>query len=315
MAVRYRYTARVSNLPCCIHTADMEMTRILVTGAQGLLGITLVAYLQASSHDVVRHVRKGDGDVHADLADAGQVHAMLDKIQPGVIVNLAASTNVDECERKPQNAYLSNVKIVENLTKWIHDDGDRSHLVQLSTDQVYDGVGAHKEDDVTLVNYYAFSKYAGELVAATVPSTILRTNFFGPSRCPGRVSLSDWLFESLRQQKLITVFDDVQFSPLSMATLSKMIELVIREKPVGVFNLGSHEGMSKADFAFAFAEELGCYTRTMTRSTTDKATFLKTYRPKDMRMDSSKFEKLLGVKLPLLRDELKRVAREYHDVT
>lgn len=281
----------------------MALTRTLVTGAQGLLGSTLVPHLQARGFDVICHARNRDGYMHADLSDANQVSAMLDKIKPDTIVNLAALTNVDECERNPQQAYLANVKVVENLAKWIRDGGNECHLVQLSTDQVYDGVGPHKEDEITLPNYYAFSKYAGELAAAKISSTILRTNFFGPSLCPGRTSLSDWLVESLRQEKPITVFDDIQFSPLSLQSLVELMELVIAQRQQGIFNLGSKEGMSKAGFAFTLAEALKLPTNHMSRGISDKVK-LTAYRPKDMRMDSSRFEHTFGVKLPTLKEEI-----------
>ena len=42
---------------------------------------------------------------------------------------------------------------------------------------------------------------------------------------------------------------------------------------------------------------------------------LKAYRPKDMRMDSSKFETLSGVKLPNLSDLIKLLAEEYNEIT
>jgi dTDP-4-dehydrorhamnose reductase len=221
---------------------------------------------------------------------------------------------VDRCETQPNQAYLANVRIVENIAGWIKQEKTPCHLAHISTDQVYDGASPHAEEQVTLTNYYAFSKYAGELAAASVPSTILRTNFFGRSHCAKRASLSDWLFRSLSNGDPIQVFDDVLFNPLSMITLSEIIKLIIQKKPIGVFNLGSHEGMSKADFAYAFAEELNLSTSAMTRTSTDQVTFLKTYRPKDMRMDCSKFEKILGIKLPFLRDEIKRAAKEYCEV-
>ena len=291
------------------------MKTILVTGATGLLGSSLVPLINQRGYSVKVHARSGDIDCHADLSIPEAVLKLLDKIKPEVIVNLVGLTDVDRCEELPNQAYLANVRTVENIVTWIKQEKAPCHLVHVSTDQVYDGNGAQAEEQVTLTNYYAFSKYAGELAAARVPSTILRTNFFGRSHCAKRVSLTDWLYRSLSNGDDIQVFDDVLFSPLSMTTLSEMIELIIRKKSVGVFNLGSHVGMSKADFAFAFAEELDRPTRTMTRTTTDKVTFLKTYRPKDMRMDSLKFENILGVKLPFLRDEIKRVVREYHEIT
>ena len=287
--------------------------KVLLLGSAGLFGSTLVPFLGSRGHEVKTHSRGDGAQYQVDLNDPNDAKELLEKIQPKVIVNLVGLTDVDRCETHPNQAYLANVQNVENIVGWIRQRKSRCHLVHLSTDQVYDGVSPHAEERVTLTNYYAFSKYAGELAAASVPSTIFRTNFFGRSRCAKRGSLTDWLFRSLTNSDPIQVFDDVFFTPLTMATLSDLVDLTIQNKPVGVFNVGSHAGMSKADFAFTFAEELDLSTRAMTRTSTDQATFLKTYRPKDMRMDCSKFEKTLGVKLPLLKDEIKLVAKEYRE--
>lgn len=285
--------------------------KVLLLGSAGLLGSTLLPMLSARGYDVITHSRSDDTHYQVDLTHSQHTRELFDEVQPEVIINLAGLTNVDMCEANPNEAYLANVRAVENITAWITKAKSLCHLVQISTDQVYDSSGLHEESRVSLENYYAFSKYAGELAAANVPSTILRTNFFGYSQCARRVSLTDWLFRSLSNNEPIQVFDDVLFNPISMDTLSEMIELVIREKPVGVFNLGSHEGMSKADFAFSFAEELDYSTDIMTRTSTDQAAFLNAYRPKNMQMDCAKFENALRVKLPHLKDEIKRVSRDY----
>lgn len=284
---------------------------ILLLGSTGLLGSTLSPFLSSRGYEVKTHGRSEGAQFQADLNDPKEVNKLLGKIQADIIINLVGLTDVDLCEKQPNQAYLVNVRIVENIAGWIKQKKTSCHLVHISTDQVYDGVNLHAEELVTLTNYYAFSKYAGELAAASVPSTILRTNFFGRSHCAKRVSLTDWIFHSLSNNDSIQVFDDVLFSPLSMSTLSEMIELSVRNKLLGVFNLGSHDGMSKADFAYAFADELDLSTHAMKRTTTDQVTFLKTYRPKGMRMNSAKFENTLGIKLPQLKDEIKRVAKEY----
>jgi dTDP-4-dehydrorhamnose reductase len=286
--------------------------KILILGGSGMLGASLIPILRGNGHEVEFHGHTKPAKYNADISDANDAFKLLDLISPSVIVNLVGLTDVERCEAQPNEAFLANVRTVENIAGWIKKTPS-CYLVHISTDQVYDGVKQHDEQQVTLTNYYAFSKYAGELAAASAPSAILRTNFFGRSRCAKRASLTDWLFRSLSNSDPIQVFDDVLFSPLSMTTLSSMIELIIQKKPLGVFNLGSHGGMSKADFAFVFAEELKLSTCTMTRTTTKQVTFLKTYRPKDMRMDCSKIENMLGVKLPLLKDEIKQVTKEYYE--
>lgn len=284
---------------------------ILLLGSTGLLGSTLLPSLQAHGYDVKAHSRSGETQYNVNLSERSATHSLLDSIKPAVIINLAGLTNVDTCEANPNAAFLANVLAVENISNWILNSGSPCHLIQISTDQVYDSAGLHEETHVSLQNCYAFSKYAGELAASRVPGTILRTNFFGLSQCSGRSSLTDWLYQSLSSHQSIQVFDDVQFNPVSMDTLAGIIELVIREKPVGIYNLGSHGGMSKADFAFSFADALDYPTASMTRSSSDQATFINAYRPKDMRMDCSKLESTLQVKLPHLIDEIKSVSRNY----
>jgi dTDP-4-dehydrorhamnose reductase len=286
---------------------------ILITGATGLLGSTMVPWLRAHGKQVVTHARRTSADYSADLSDRNETFAMLEKVKPSVIINLVGLTSVERCQEQPNESYLVNTRTVENLAQWMRAAGSACHLVQISTDQVYDGPERHDETQVTLTNNYAFSKYAGELAALLVPSTVLRTNFVGRSKVDTRESLTDWVYNSMSGKKQVQVLQDVYFSPLSMATLVRMIALVIEQKPLGVFNLGSHEGMSKADFDFAFARELNLPTETMTRIDSAQAQFLKAYRPKDMRMDCSKIEQALGVTLPTLLEEIKNVAREYDE--
>jgi dTDP-4-dehydrorhamnose reductase len=291
------------------------MDNILITGATGLLGSSLLPYLKNCGYKVITHARTTLADFMFDMSDRVNTYKMLQQIQPSVIINLVSLTSVEQCEEQVDLAYLANTRTVENLTYWLLTSRQNCHLVQISTDHVYDGVGLHTEDEITITNNYSFSKYAGELVATRVPSTILRTNFVGRSRVKHRESLTDWVYTSMSERKAVNVLDDVYFSPLSITVLVEMIELVLTKKPIGIYNLGSHFGMSKADFDFAFAERLKLPTSTMTRIEMDKATFFKAYRPKNMLMDSSKFENTLCVKLPHLTDIIEQVSQEYDEIS
>lgn len=291
------------------------MERVLITGATGLLGSSLVPHLKDCGYYVVTHAHTTQADFMFDLAGRIKCYQVLEQIQPSVIINLVSLTSVELCEEQVNVAYKTNTRTVENIVHWIESAKEGCHLVQISTDQVYDGAVLHNEDEVTLTNIYAFSKYAGELSATRVPSTILRTNFVGRSKASYRESLTDWVYNSITSGKHVQVLDDVYFSPLSITKLVEMIELVVQKKPIGIYNLGSHNGMSKADFDFAFAECLKLPTNTMKRIETSQATFLKAYRPKDMRMDSSRFENAFGIELPNLNDLIKQMALEYYAIT
>jgi dTDP-4-dehydrorhamnose reductase len=288
------------------------MTKILVTGATGLLGTTLVPWLRHCGHAVLRHGLRADADYQADLCDYEPAAAMLDHCRPECIINLVALTDVDLCERRPHDAYRLNVASVAHLCRWVRSSATAScHLVQLSTDQLYDGNGPHRESAVTIRNTYAFSKIAAESIAVGVLSTVIRTNFFGRSRCPTRSSFSDWIYDSVRADRSLSLFEDVLFSPLSLVTLCDMIERVVRLRPLGVFNVGAAGGLSKADFAYAFAAALGLPTTQLRREQSSSARQLVAYRPKDMRMDSSLFERAMGLRLPTVADEIASQRTEY----
>lgn len=292
------------------------MQTILITGATGLLGSSLVPYLRDAGYSVITHAHKSRcADILGDLSDGSRACEILEKVKPSIIINLASLTSVELCEDQANLAYLTNTCTVENLVRWIESSGLDCHLVQISTDHIYGGIGLHVEDSVSLTNTYAFSKYAGELAARRVPSTILRTNFVGRSKLSDRESLTDWVYNSIIAKRHVQVLSDVYFSPLSIAKLVEMIELVVQKRLIGVYNLGSHNGMSKADFDFSFAEALKLPTNTMTRIEAKQALFLKANRPKDMRMDCSKFENDFDVKLPNLSDLIYQISKEYDEVT
>jgi dTDP-4-dehydrorhamnose reductase len=277
--------------------------RILVFGATGMLGSSLVPALRAAGHEVVAH-----GQSSVDLLRADKVLAALAPAHAQVAVNLVGLTNVDACETDPQAAWRLNVRTAENVARACAQHA--VHLVHVSTDQVYSGAGPHAEPDALPGNYYAQTKCAGELAVQPAGATVLRTNFVGRSLHPTRRSLTDWLVQSLRQQARIPVFDDVLFSPLCMATLCRMIERLAVLRPAGVFNLGARNGMSKADFAFAFARAFGAPTDSLQRVSLDSAG-LKAWRPRDMRMDCRSIEAVLGQPMPDLAGEIELAAKEH----
>lgn len=281
-----------------------------MTGSTGLLGSSLVPYLRSSGLDVVTHAHSQTADLSFDLSSKAETFEGLDKVKPSMILNLVGLTSIEVCEDEPNKAYSINTRTVENISSWIMERG-ACHLVHVSTDQLYDGEGPHPEEPVTLTNTYALTKYAGELAALRVPSTIIRTNFVGRSKNPIRESLSDWVYNSMSRGKSVQVVADVFFSPLSIKTLSRTMSEILAKKPEGVFNLGSREGMSKADFNFLLAERMNLPAHTMERVNRADCHFFKVYRPGDMRMDSSRIEKALGTTLPALHEEIKLIADEY----
>lgn len=290
------------------------MSTVIVFGASGLLGASLMPVLRARGHTVLAQSRRPGEDLYLDPSDRAVVASALARYRPDAVVNLVATTNVDLCETQTELAWQANAGVVDAIAYGIAACGGvqelRPHLVHVSTDQVYDGAGPHAEDEVHPINVYGLSKYTGELLAERVGATILRSNFYGRSRCIGRVSFSDWLVRSLREKKHITVFDDVKFSAIHMDTLCDLIARSIDSRPAGIFNAGCRDGISKARFALALADSLDLPIDNVKVGNSADAAF-KARRPLDMTLQVTRLEAALHLQCPAIWAEIAHTAKEY----
>ena len=188
----------------------------------------------------------------------------------------------------------------------------KTHLIQLSTDHLYDSIIPNKEDDISIKNVYAMTKFLGEIEAAEVKSTILRVNFISRQYLSKKNTLSDWVIKSIKKRKKIYLYKDVYFSPLYALNLAQIILKIIPLKIIGTFNLGTKNGISKSNFIKKFLKKLNLkLTNYEIISINDK--FLKVLRPRDMRMNVTKFEKTFKISLPRINDEINCLVNEYKE--
>lgn len=278
--------------------------RLIVTGASGLLGPYLME--AAGALGEVAGVARRDTDVVVDLADASLVTRHLDEMRPDVVIHAAAWTDIERCEQDPEGAERANVLPAANLAEAMPEE---TRLVFLSTDQVYaDEPGLKREGIAELpVNEYGRSKLRGERAACRHKNTVvLRCNLFGPSRTPGRSSLSDWVVKNLAENKEIGLFTDSFFSPLHMETLAAAVCHMAIAEVRGTYNLGCRNGRSKRDFAYLVASHLGLpFTSARDARASDIPD--RAPRPKDLRMDVSRIEAILGRPMPSLEEEIAKL--------
>ena len=125
-----------------------------------------------------------------------------------------------------------------------------------------------------------------------------------------RDSFSDWIFKSLKNEKIISLAHDIQFSPLSIESLCDILNIILIKRYNGKYNVGSKNGFSKYKFAIKFAEILNLDQKLIKKVTYNDINFF-AKRNKDMRMKVSKFEKKFNVVLPNLDNEIKKISLEY----
>ena len=145
-----------------------SMTRWLVTGAGGMLGLDVLAAL--ADRDVVACTR-----LDLDVTDAEAVQTTIDQTRPDVVVNCAAWTAVDEAEEHEDTAFSVNAVGPANLARACAMRS--AALVHVSTDYVFDGLARspYAEDSpLHPRSAYGRTKAAGEwAVRAILPCAVV----------------------------------------------------------------------------------------------------------------------------------------------
>jgi len=132
--------------------AITQVKKVLILGAYGMLG-----------HDLQRvfpgAVLKGHD---LDITDAKKISETIRDIQPALVINAAAYTDVDGCENNPDRAFAVNGEALRPLARSCRDTG--ACLVHYSTDYIFDGTKtSYREDETTNpLNVYGASKLLGE---------------------------------------------------------------------------------------------------------------------------------------------------------
>jgi dTDP-4-dehydrorhamnose reductase len=148
--------------------------RVLVTGVTGQVGGALVAGLSEQAVIVAADRTR------LDLSHIEQIPAILDQLEPELIINPAAYTAVDRAEDERELAFRINADAPAAMAHWAAGRG--VPLIHFSTDYVFDGSGDRpwREDDpVAPLSVYGASKLAGETAIRAVggPHLIIRTQW------------------------------------------------------------------------------------------------------------------------------------------
>jgi dTDP-4-dehydrorhamnose reductase len=273
---------------------------ILVFGATGLLGQALVAEGRRRGMRLVGAARKNT-DYAIDLADARQIADLIAAMTPTLVINAAANTNLDSCERDPGEAYLVNGRAVAVMVDQCRTVGAR--FVQVSTDHFFAGDGAkpHTESaPVTLVNEYARSKYAGEGFArALAGSLVLRTNITGFRGWIGQPTFVEWAIDALVNRRPLKLFDDFYTSTIDVGAFSRLLFDLVDAEATGLLNLASRTVSSKLQFIRKLAAALGVH---LDWAESASVRDLPIPRAESAGLDVSRAERLLGHSLPTLDD-------------
>ena len=223
--------------------------RVLITGAGGQLGVDLVEHCSAAGDDVTA----ADRSV-VDITDADAVAALLDDVRPDVVINAAAYTAVDACETDVEGATAVNATAVGNLRSAC--DAVEAHLVQVSTDYVFDGTldRPYVETDATNPqSVYGRTKLAGEIAAGDA-AAVVRTSWVCGEHGNNMVKL---ILRLAGGDTPLAFVDDQRGCPTFTADLAPALRTLAVERRAGTFHLTNAGPVSWYEFVADILEAAG----------------------------------------------------------
>lgn len=223
--------------------------KIVVTGANGMLGTDLSAILR-SEFDVFGL------DIHnCNILHEEQLHDVISAYQPDVIIHTAAYTDVDRAETDQEAARQLNVAGTRHVAAAARDC--RAKIVYISTDYVFDGRknAPYTEDDQTNpLGVYGKTKYQGEQeiqrLMTQIPQgfLIIRTAWLYGRHGKNFVSA---VLQRVEQQQPLRVVNDQTGSPTYTKDLAQGIRALLKRGASGIVHVTNSGQCTWYDFAKA----------------------------------------------------------------
>jgi len=235
---------------------------VLITGSNGLLGKQLRVLLEKNNFFIIATSLGADrltSHTHKylelDIECPKKCNYVLNKYKPSIIINTAAMTNVDECEKKQKKCFHINTNSIRNFIPYV--DTNNTHFIQISTDMVFDGKkGNYNEEDIcSPINFYGTSKLAAEsIVLSNMPTcTILRTSLLYAAAGDNFLT---WTRNKLINNIPLNIVDDQYRTPTYVYDLAMAILQVIECKKYGLYHISSGENLSIFDIVCNIAKHL-----------------------------------------------------------
>ncbi len=243
---------------------DKENRKILLTGANGLLGQkTTEVFARETEHELILTDLSPKAEEprkftyhELDITNKEAVKEFVKIHKPEIIINAAAYTNVDGCETEREISWRVNVDAVKNLI--IASRINSSKIIHISTDYIFDGVHGGYDENSTPnpLSFYGKAKLASEnaLIASGVEFTLIRTMIiYGYGKNVKR-NFALWLVDKLGNNESVTIVDDQYGMPTMVDDLGLALNRIVEREKTGIYNVCGSEYISRYDFALKLVD-------------------------------------------------------------
>ena len=219
------------------------MLKVWIVGSGGQIGTAINAVLDPLEIEVFNTDKN-----ELDITETDEVLSFGEINRPDVIINCAAVTDTELCEKEPELAYRVNALGARNLSIVARKVGAK--MVQLSTDDVFDGLSKKpysEFDDTNPTTVYGRSKRAGEnyVKEFTHKHFIIRSNWvYGEGN-----NFVTRVLDAADQGKPLAVASDQFGSPTSAKDLARIILYLIRTNEYGTYHATCKGTCNRYEFA------------------------------------------------------------------
>jgi len=247
------------------------------------------------------------GSSELDIKDREDVATKLGRLKPTIVLNAAAYTDVDGCERNQELAHAVNAAGPAHLAEACRQIG--AIVVHFSTDFIFDGTACRPyqpQDSANPISVYGHSKWNGEeaIRQACVDHLIIRTSWlFGPG---GRNFVDTILARAETGQPLRVVTDQVG-RPTFSSDLAEAVLALLDARARGVVHFANADSCSWFEFAVEIVRQAGLSTivEPITSDQLDRPA----RRPAYSVLDTEGYTKITGRSIASWRDALRRYMR------
>lgn len=287
--------------------------RVLVVGANGLLGSNVVAAAVERDWPVAGtyHTDPASFDIEQtrlDLRDGDRVEEVLAEHDPELVVNCAAMTDVDGCERQPERARAVNAEAPGVLAGAVDRLG--AALVHVSTDYVFDGTVEEPYPETATpapLQVYGESKLAGERAVRNAHSAplVVRLSFvYGVHRSTGELTgFPAWAAGRLADGAETPLFTDQFVTPTRAGFAAERLLGLVDADVDGLVHTACRDCVTPYEVGRLVATERG-YDESLLRRSRMAELDRPAQRPRYSCLDTSRLATLSGRRVPDLASEL-----------
>lgn len=216
---------------------------IVVIGASGFVGSHFLVLSQAKKNSLI-----APSHTQLNITNKEMVLTFIKKTKPELIINFAAVTNIEDCEKERGDISATTWKLNVNGVKNLAEASQQinAFLIQISTDAVFPGTkkypGPYAENaktakDEKTINWYGVTKKQAEEEVKKLKKNYAIIRISHPFGNPNhkRDLITKTLIDIERKHAL---FKDQFFTPTFIEDLTKAIWTIHQKKICGVFHVG-----------------------------------------------------------------------------